>query len=70
MCQHLDDSVSQWTFSKWSVNGISKRSIQVQDRQMDFNEKEKFIGMVLESTLQLTFNKLLFDYVKKIPIIL
>lgn len=40
--------------------------MQVQDRQMNFNEKEKFIGMVSESILQLTFNYNL-TVSKKIP---
>lgn len=38
MCQHLEYSENSVSIFQM-INDISKRSIQVQDRQMNFNEK-------------------------------
>ena len=38
MCQHLEDLENSVNIFQM-INDISKRSIRVQDRQMNFNEK-------------------------------
>ena len=67
MCQHLEDlhNSVKWYFPHQGMmlqsHAQVKDPLNVQYRPMDFNvtNHKKIIGMVLDSTLQLSFKKLL-----------
>ena len=67
MCQHLEDPHNSvnWLFPNDPMQDVtelcmSKRSIETASQNKGFNvtEYKKFIGMVSDSILQVTFKKL------------
>lgn len=56
---------TQWIFSKWSMILVKEPSKHKIDKWILMKNLEKFIGVISDSTLQLTCKKLLLAVSKK-----